>query len=440
MKYNQPYGVSDPNAAYINGNPSTGTMGSIPPAASIENPQREIVAAISAARMTPTDTDLAQLAKAIQSGQIIYADDAGTINNLAVTLSPNVGANFVRGFTIVCKAKYTNTGISVINVNGAGNWPITHTDGTQLASNDINAGGMLALVFDGANFQLVWTSRQAGTPVYLTAPRDYYVNGTTGNDAFDGTTATVGGGHGPFATLQKAADQIPLFNLNNWSINVHVADGTYDSVFIHVINGSGQVGFFGNTATPANVTINAVNKSAIYLIDIGGTITFDGFKVQTSGSLAGDGIVGIAAVGSTNCYLGAFEWGPCNGTQAYVQRGALIGNKAPNVQWRISGGSVGNVYVPGAFLCGNVGGNCIAHVLGGPIITITAPVSYAQGFILSYNNSFFQMIYASLTGAANVTARRYDAEYNSAISTAGGGPNYYPGTVAGTVGNGSYYT
>lgn len=46
MLYNQPYGISDPNASYINGNPSTGTMGSIPPALSIEHPQREIVKVI----------------------------------------------------------------------------------------------------------------------------------------------------------------------------------------------------------------------------------------------------------------------------------------------------------------------------------------------------------------------------------------------------------
>ena len=62
MQYNQPYGVSDPNAPYINGNPSTGTMGSIPPAASIEYPQREIVNLITDAEMTPTNSDLHQLA------------------------------------------------------------------------------------------------------------------------------------------------------------------------------------------------------------------------------------------------------------------------------------------------------------------------------------------------------------------------------------------
>ena len=43
MKYNQPFGISDPNGAYINGDPSAGIAGSIPPAASIEYPQREIV-------------------------------------------------------------------------------------------------------------------------------------------------------------------------------------------------------------------------------------------------------------------------------------------------------------------------------------------------------------------------------------------------------------
>ena len=77
MLYNQPFGVSDPNAAYINGNPSTGTMGSIPPAASIEFDQREIVGVISYANATgridyngvacapPSNSDLLQLTKAI---------------------------------------------------------------------------------------------------------------------------------------------------------------------------------------------------------------------------------------------------------------------------------------------------------------------------------------------------------------------------------------
>ena len=77
MKYNQPYGVSDPQAAYINGNPATGTMGSIPPAEAVEFDQREIVNVIQYAHdqglvdftsqpcAQPSNGDLQQLLKAI---------------------------------------------------------------------------------------------------------------------------------------------------------------------------------------------------------------------------------------------------------------------------------------------------------------------------------------------------------------------------------------
>ena len=87
---------------YPNGKPRAGTMGSIPPAASIEYPQREIVNFISDARGTPSDADLHQLAKAVQSGQVIYSDDAGTVNQVVVTPSPPVLA-LVKGMVFVSK-------------------------------------------------------------------------------------------------------------------------------------------------------------------------------------------------------------------------------------------------------------------------------------------------------------------------------------------------
>lgn len=72
MKYNQPFGIPDPNASYVNGDPSIGREGSIPPAESIEYPQREIVAVIQYAYEqqfpncnAPANSDLAQLLEAI---------------------------------------------------------------------------------------------------------------------------------------------------------------------------------------------------------------------------------------------------------------------------------------------------------------------------------------------------------------------------------------
>ena len=66
MKYVPPLGATDPNASYQDGNPEAGTLGSIVPAAAIERPQREILNVLTAAGLTPRDTDLTQLLAAIR--------------------------------------------------------------------------------------------------------------------------------------------------------------------------------------------------------------------------------------------------------------------------------------------------------------------------------------------------------------------------------------
>src|SRR5262252_5039410 len=88
MKYNPPYGVADPNAPYLNGNPSIGQPGSIPPAESIEYPQREIVNFLTDTGLTPANTDLHQLAKAVQALAVSFDQDVGPPNALAITMSP----------------------------------------------------------------------------------------------------------------------------------------------------------------------------------------------------------------------------------------------------------------------------------------------------------------------------------------------------------------
>ncbi|MBP3403829.1 MAG: hypothetical protein J6L82_07965, partial [Alphaproteobacteria bacterium] len=67
MKYNQPHNETDPNATYKDFNLDTGEAGSIPPAIAIEAPQREIVAAITAAGLTPDGNDNTQLSQAIKA-------------------------------------------------------------------------------------------------------------------------------------------------------------------------------------------------------------------------------------------------------------------------------------------------------------------------------------------------------------------------------------
>jgi hypothetical protein len=110
MKYNQPYGAPGANDPYINGNPSTGTMGSIPPAASIEYPQREIVEVIAAGGLTPDNADLTQLAKAIQGGKIIFGGTSANAGNaFSASVSPVPNALTV-GMCVVVKMNAAPTG------------------------------------------------------------------------------------------------------------------------------------------------------------------------------------------------------------------------------------------------------------------------------------------------------------------------------------------
>lgn len=65
MKYLQPIGEADPNAPYKDRNTGGGSSGSRVPAKAIENPQREIVAVLVAAGMTPDGDRVDQLNEAI---------------------------------------------------------------------------------------------------------------------------------------------------------------------------------------------------------------------------------------------------------------------------------------------------------------------------------------------------------------------------------------
>lgn len=78
MKYVKPLNETDENAGYTDADPAHGIKGSTVPAAAIEMPQREIVAAIIAAGLVPSGEDGGQLAQAI----------AKNIGNAVLPLAP----------------------------------------------------------------------------------------------------------------------------------------------------------------------------------------------------------------------------------------------------------------------------------------------------------------------------------------------------------------
>lgn len=154
MKYHQPYGVTDVDAPYLNGDPTIAREGSIPPAESIEYPQREIVNCITKNDFIPSDGDLFQLTRAARAQYTNFAVDTGSVNALSVALDPAL-QGYKQGLPLRVKVGNTNTGATTINVNTLGARPIKRTNGADLVAGDIVTGGIANLIDDGTNFQLV---------------------------------------------------------------------------------------------------------------------------------------------------------------------------------------------------------------------------------------------------------------------------------------------
>jgi hypothetical protein len=153
MKYIPPYGIDDLNAPYINGDPSIGRAGSIPPAAAFEHPMRELVHMIEKSGLGPTDLDLYQLLKSIRTQRVNFAIDVGTTNNLACAFDPPLDA-YNNGFVVRIRVAHPNSGPSKIDC-GPGERPIVHVDGSPLAPMDMVAGGIAYMVYVDNEFQLI---------------------------------------------------------------------------------------------------------------------------------------------------------------------------------------------------------------------------------------------------------------------------------------------
>jgi len=182
MKYQPPYGVSDPDAPYQNGDPSIAKQGSILPAAAAEFPQREIVHVIEKNNIAPNDNDLFQLTRATRAQWVNFCVDTGSQNAMSVALDPPL-TMYRQGLPLRVLVKNNNSGPTTINVNGLGNRAVTRANGAQLEANDLRVGMIALLVDDGSKFQMV--NFQG---VLATANNNYYIDipyaqdtGTPGN-------------------------------------------------------------------------------------------------------------------------------------------------------------------------------------------------------------------------------------------------------------------
>ena len=444
MKYNQPYGVSDINAPYINGNPSTGTMGSIPPAASIEFPQREIVNLIANVNIaTPDNGDLVQLAKAIQSSRLNFSADYGTANAYVARLLP-APDDYFTGMVCRLKVGATNAGDSTLALYPLAPKHVVRPDGTNLQQYDLILNSIATFIYDGLQWVLSGiASAASGGPIYLAAPVDYYVNGNTGNDAFDGSQAAVGTApKGPFKTLQRASNAVSKFNLNGFSVTVHVADATnYGMCILPAAAGQGTILWQGNKATPSNCLINcgAAGNEACFIAQ-GVNNVLSGFKLTgTLGPYTG----GIAVPASSQLIIDNIDWGQMNGTHMTIYNGGTVRlNGTPSDRFIVSGPPLGNTYAPANWLqCFGGGRIDIVGISAPPQFqVVNTPMNFANAFISVSDVAVAAMFFTGgITGASACTGKKFDVRTNGIINTAGQGINYFPGSVAGTTSSGGQY-
>jgi hypothetical protein len=434
MQYTQPYGITDTNAGYINGNPAAGIAGSIPPAAAIEFPQRDLANFISDNSLTPTNNDVHQVSKALQNSTVIFGIDTGSANYYAITLNPIPDA-IIAGMSVRVLLANTNTGPSNLTVSG-------HTNGIHFMGGDVPAGVLQAntavqFLFNGTYWDILAGGAVAGSRPTLAADRTYFVDGGIGSDTlYNGLAPAIAAPYGPFKTIQHAVDVISQLELNGHNVTVQVADwGGLYAQFIVGYRVNGSLLFQGNTTTPQNVKIGAIGAAGAGAPTAGAygagvTFTMIGFQF-TSTAL---GVALAAQVGGAYVAFGACDFAayPAGGIHLLADTGGLGGMNAPYNWYSISGGT-------GYHMAANGGsGALIITPSSNQTITLVGNPNFAGAFCWVDSNSYARF-WTRTTFSGAATGTKFICTANGVINTHGAGASYLPGSIAGVYNTGGQY-
>lgn len=87
-------------------------------------------------------------------GTLNYCSDAGSTDSYSCSLSPAI-TGYVTGTAYVFRANTANTGAASINFNSLGAKTIVKQQNVTLADNDIKAGQLVEVIYDGTNMQMI---------------------------------------------------------------------------------------------------------------------------------------------------------------------------------------------------------------------------------------------------------------------------------------------
>jgi hypothetical protein len=253
----------------------------------------------------------------------------------------------------------------------------------------------------------------------ITAQRTLYVR-TDGNDANSGLYNTTAGA---FRTIQKAVDAACALDLSIYSLVISVADGTYaEGIDLRKYVGAGPITIQGNLTTPANVIVSATADDCFAAFGVGAW-ALAGMKLQTATSG-----YGVNAQNATAITLNKVDFGAVAAGYAHI--GSSVGASVNVIgNYTISGGGWAHLYAyNGGYITSN----------SGLTITTSGTPAFVQAFAFASTQSLILFGGQTFAGTG-ATGTRYSSYINSSIYVAGGGANYFPGSVAGSATIGGQY-
>lgn len=255
----------------------------------------------------------------------------------------------------------------------------------------------------------------------VTANKDLYVNAATGNDNNNGLSPATA-----MATIQGAVYRAFQYPPSQFTINIHVADGTYGPWQTPSYAGPSLL-IDGNSGAPSNVLINNPSGTSHCCAVIGqNTVTVQNLKVANAGSSTAGGFV--ASNGGI-----------------LTTKNTVNGAIATGAVWEGFGG--GQVIIAGNHQHAGAYTYALFATFGGQIqissgITLSTPSNLScaiYALAQSQGGIYLNTPNASFAGPGTTTGTRYSASLNGVISVNGGGASVFPGTVAGSTATGGQY-
>jgi hypothetical protein len=287
-------------------------------------------------------------------------------------------------------------------------WVVNVSNGqTQITSSNIT-------IAPGAPFLLTQLSQLRQK---LTGNLTLYVAANGSDTANNGLSTSA-----PFLTPQAAWNAlINTYDLNGYSATISLGAGTFPA-----LNAAGQPTGFGANST---VTIQGA----------GGTSTFITTSAanQHAVNVAGSAAIILKNVALSATGTGASAISVNNGSSVSGLNGVVFGACGYGHISALGGVvfATGNYSISGAAISHFAAQNNGAITLNG--LTITGSGALAFTIFANAQTGSMNLSTVTFSGCGSFTGQRYFASMGGSINTNGGGVNFLPGNVAGSVGSGT---